>query len=89
MDYTNIFLNQANEANAAHEAHEANEAHKANEAEALDHNEAQEALPSWQIRPLPPSQAYDSYDELYDFIQGFHRDNGAALIKRSSSEKRG
>ena len=39
------------------------------------------------VIPLPPTSAmYDSYNELYTFLQQFHRRNGAALaVRRSGS----
>ncbi|PHH90039.1 hypothetical protein CDD83_4665 [Cordyceps sp. RAO-2017] len=50
--------------------------------------EAAAAAMDRDIPPPPPSPLFDSFEELYDFIQGFHRDNGAALVKKSSSRKR-
>ncbi|KAM4065122.1 transposase [Hirsutella rhossiliensis] len=52
--------------------------------EAHDHEEP----PQTAIPPLPPSPGFKTYNEAYNFIQGFLRDNGAAVIRRSSSRKR-
>lgn len=41
-----------------------------------------------QIPPLPPSATFDSFNELYAFLQTFHRENGAAIVKRNSWGKR-
>lgn len=40
------------------------------------------------IPPLPPSPVFESFDQIYDYLQGFYRENGAALVKRSSGGKR-
>jgi hypothetical protein len=40
------------------------------------------------IPPPPPSNLFDSFDELMDFLQGFYRENGAALVRRSNGPKR-
>lgn len=37
--------------------------------------------------PLPPSADYESFGELYGFLQASHRNNGAALGRRSRREK--
>ncbi|EQL01091.1 hypothetical protein G6O67_008257 [Ophiocordyceps sinensis] len=40
------------------------------------------------IPRLPPSPTFDTYDELYNFLQTFHRENSAAIVKMNSSNKR-
>lgn len=40
------------------------------------------------IPPLPPSPTFESFDELYEYLQRFCRENGAALVKSSSGGKR-
>ncbi|KAF4587749.1 transposase [Ophiocordyceps camponoti-floridani] len=32
----------------------------------------------------PPSPLFDTFEELYNFLQGFHRDHGAAIIRCAS-----
>lgn len=41
-----------------------------------------------EIPPPPPSALYSSFEDLFSFLQTFHRKNGAALVKKSSSAKR-
>ncbi|EQL02832.1 hypothetical protein OCS_01448 [Ophiocordyceps sinensis CO18] len=41
-----------------------------------------------EIPSLPPSPTFRTLDELYEFLQGWHRDNGAAIVKKSSNRKR-
>ena len=60
----------------------------AHDAEAIDEAEAVHDALRATIPPLPPSPGFATYEEVYDFVQGFLRDNGAAVIKRSSSHKR-
>ncbi|KAF4123686.1 hypothetical protein GMORB2_6387 [Geosmithia morbida] len=43
---------------------------------------------SVEIPLPPPSQTFSSFDALFAFLQGFHRDNGAALVKRRSGNRR-
>ncbi|KYK55510.1 hypothetical protein DCS_07473 [Drechmeria coniospora] len=40
------------------------------------------------IPPPPPSSVFDTYEEMYSFLQTFHRDNGAAIVKRSTGGKK-
>ncbi|KAG6111801.1 hypothetical protein E4U14_002279 [Claviceps sp. LM454 group G7] len=47
-----------------------------------DGNEVQE------VPPLPPSVLYDSFDDLYNFLQGWARSNGVAFVKKSASNPR-
>ena len=54
-----------------------------------DPDNPEDNFPMQKIPLLPPSPQFDSFDDLYDFLQTFHRDNGAALIKALSSRKRG
>lgn len=38
-------------------------------------------------RPIPqppPPQEFDSFEDLYNFLQSFYRDNGAALVKKNA-----
>lgn len=37
---------------------------------------------------LPVSVTYDSFEDLFSFLQSFYRDNGAALVKKSSAKKK-
>ena len=66
-----------------------NEAHDATAPQSTS-NEAHEAhdAPQATIPPLPLSPGFQTYDDAYNFIQGFLRENGAAVVKRSSSNKR-
>ncbi|CCE29047.1 uncharacterized protein CPUR_02738 [Claviceps purpurea 20.1] len=58
------------------------------EAEAIPAEQASsEEMP--QIPDLPQSTQFDSFDDLYDFLQSFHRDNGAALTKDRTRKKAG
>lgn len=41
-----------------------------------------------EIPPPPPSAVYDSFDDLMAFLQGFHRENGAAVRKLKSASPR-
>ncbi|KAG5954640.1 hypothetical protein E4U56_007743, partial [Claviceps arundinis] len=47
-----------------------------------DGNEVQE------VPPLPPSVLYDSFDDLYNFVQAWARSNGVAFVKKSASNPR-
>ncbi|KYK60553.1 hypothetical protein DCS_01690 [Drechmeria coniospora] len=39
--------------------------------------------------PTPPTPGvFDSYEKVYDFLQSFHRNNGAGIIKRTSGRTR-
>lgn len=71
---------------AAHEA--ALEAEAVYDAEAIQDTNAILDAPRATIPPLPPSPGFATYDEAYNFVQGFLRNNGAAVVKRSSSHKR-
>ncbi|KAG6081175.1 hypothetical protein E4U16_007727 [Claviceps sp. LM84 group G4] len=41
-----------------------------------------------EVPPLPPSELYDSFDDLFNFIQAWARSNGVAFVKKSSSNRR-
>ncbi|KAG6293124.1 hypothetical protein E4U09_003121 [Claviceps aff. purpurea] len=47
-----------------------------------ENNEVQE------VPPLPPSELYDSFDDLFNFLQAWARSNGVAFVKKSSSNAR-
>lgn len=50
--------------------------------------ETAESAPAPQFPALPPSAMYNSFNDLMDFLQAFHRENGAAIrIKRSSNPR--
>lgn len=53
-------------------------------------NEAVTSLPEASgrvIPPPPPAQEYDSFDELFNSLQSYYRNNGAAIIKKSPGNK--
>ncbi|KAG6044117.1 hypothetical protein E4U39_003696 [Claviceps sp. Clav50 group G5] len=41
-----------------------------------------------EVPPLPPSELYDSFDDLFNFLQAWARSNGVAFVKKSSSNPR-
>ncbi|KAG5963732.1 hypothetical protein E4U57_005934 [Claviceps arundinis] len=41
-----------------------------------------------EVPPLPPSELYDSFDDLYNFLQAWARSNGVYFVKKSSSDPR-
>ncbi|KJZ69123.1 hypothetical protein HIM_11491 [Hirsutella minnesotensis 3608] len=63
------------------------------EAEAEENPHAAQQDPDSQaggkaIPLLPPSPQFDTFTDLYDFLQTWHRDNGAAIVKACSSKKK-
>lgn len=42
-----------------------------------------------EIPPPPPSRQFETFEELFTFLQEFYRDNGAALVKKNTAKKRG
>lgn len=41
-----------------------------------------------EIPPIPPSVMYNSFDDLFNFLQSWARANGAAFVKKSGSNRR-
>lgn len=41
-----------------------------------------------EIPPPPRSPNFHTFDDLFDFLQDFNRNNGAALIKKAATKKR-
>ena len=41
-----------------------------------------DAQPVMRQIPLPPVSLFDTFDELFAFLQEFYRNNGAALVKK-------
>ncbi|KAG6307101.1 hypothetical protein E4U45_005602 [Claviceps purpurea] len=51
-------------------------------------NEVDEDIEVQEVPPLPPSELYDSFDDLFNFLQGWARSNGVAFVKKSASNPR-
>lgn len=54
-----------------------------------------EAIPSpaadlevTEVPPLPPSVLYDSFDDLFNFLQAWARSNGVGFVKKAASNRR-
>lgn len=48
---------------------------------------ADDAAASNEAIPVPPlSHIFDTHQEVYEFLQGFHREHGADIFKRSYSD---
>ncbi|KAG6232689.1 hypothetical protein E4U26_004366 [Claviceps purpurea] len=41
-----------------------------------------------EVPPLPPSELYDSFDDLFNFLQAWAQSNGVYFVKKSSSNPR-
>ncbi|KAH7124277.1 hypothetical protein EDB81DRAFT_214764 [Dactylonectria macrodidyma] len=46
-------------------------------------------ISSREIPPPPESPNFHTFDELFNFLQDFYLNNGAALIKKAATKKRG